>query len=278
MGNKILLVIMDGVGYDTAVSQCGYLEGMVELGRARRWKMRTALPTISAAMYETIHSGLSPIDHGVTGNEALRPSIVPNVFQTLHDANFKTAAVAHSYFHTLYNGPYDLFDHIEVEDEEKNIQFGRFYSMEGYNGTNICAPAEIDLCAQASLLIKRHSPDYLLLHSSSVDSLGHRYTADSSQYRIQTWHIDNALARGIPRWLEEGYEVIVTADHGMNADGHHGGAEDIMRHVAFYYFGKGTITADKDSVLDQLAIAPSVLQRLGATIPDSMKAETLFSD
>ncbi len=275
MSNKVILVIMDGVGYDTALSQCGYLEGMVELGRAHRWKMRTALPTISAAMYETIHTGLSPLDHGVSGNEALRRSNVPNVFDQLHQAGHSTAAVAHSYFHTLYNGPYNPVEHVEVEDETKAIQYGRFYSMEGYSAANICAPAEIDLCAQATRLIRRHTPDYVLLHSSSVDSLGHKYTADSAQYRIQTWHIDNALARTIPIWLESGYEVLVTADHGMNADGHHGGNEEIMRHVPFYYFGAAEVPA-KDQVLDQLAIAPTVLSRIGVGIPESMKQKPLL--
>ena len=75
MKRKVILVIMDGVGYDTALSHCGFLEGMVEFGRARRWLMRASLPTVSAAMYETLHTGLPPIDHGVVGNEALRPSI-----------------------------------------------------------------------------------------------------------------------------------------------------------------------------------------------------------
>ncbi|MFD2203996.1 alkaline phosphatase family protein [Kiloniella antarctica] len=274
--NKVILVIMDGVGYDTALSQCGYLEGMVELGRARRWKMRTALPTISAAMYETIHSGLSPLDHGVSGNEALRRSNVPNVFDQLHQGNYKTAAVAHSYFHSLYNGPYDPIEHVEVEDETKAIQYARFYSMEGYSGANICAPAEIDLCAQATHLIRRNDPDYLLLHTSSVDSTGHKYTADSSQYRIQTWHIDNALARTIPLWLDAGYDIFVTADHGMNADGHHGGTEEIMRHVPFYYLGDASMP-EKGTLLDQLAIAPSILDRIGVQIPESMKAPSLFT-
>ena len=57
MKGKVILVIMDGVGFDTAVSRCGFLEGMVELGRARRWRMRAALPTISAPLYETLHTG-----------------------------------------------------------------------------------------------------------------------------------------------------------------------------------------------------------------------------
>ena len=74
MNGKVILVIMDGVGYGTAVRQCGFLEGSVELGRARRWKMRAALPTRSAPLYETLHTGLAPAEHGLTANEALRPS------------------------------------------------------------------------------------------------------------------------------------------------------------------------------------------------------------
>ena len=31
------------------------------------------------------------------------------------------------------------------------------------------------------------------------------------------------------RWREMGYEVMATADHGMNAEHHHGGMEKIMR-------------------------------------------------
>src|SRR5829696_4637741 len=78
MKGKVILVIMDGVGFDTAVSRCGFLEGMVELGRARRWRMRAALPTISAPLYETLHTGVPPIEHGIVANEALRPSTWPN--------------------------------------------------------------------------------------------------------------------------------------------------------------------------------------------------------
>lgn len=276
MARKVVLVIMDGVGYDTAVSECGFLEGAVELGRARRWKMRAALPTISAALYETLHSGLSPLDHGVTGNEALRPSTVPNVFHLLREKGLSTAAVAHSYFFTLYNRRfYDPIADVEVEDESLPIQYARFYSMEGYSGTNICAPAEIDLCAQATRLLRRHSPDYLLLHSSSADSLGHKYSGDSAEYRKQAWLIDNALARTLPLWQAAGYDVFVTADHGMNADGHHGGTEAMVRDVPFYYFGEGQGPAE-GSLLDQLAVAPTLLARLGVEIPETMKAEPLI--
>lgn len=76
--NKVALIIIDGAGYNACRKECGYLEGLVELGQASCWKMQTALPSISAPLYETIHTGLSPIEHGITCNEALRPSEHPN--------------------------------------------------------------------------------------------------------------------------------------------------------------------------------------------------------
>lgn len=66
---KTCLIIIDGLRYDTAVAECGYLAASVEGGLARLWKMQSCLPTISAPLYETIHTGLAPVDHGILANE-----------------------------------------------------------------------------------------------------------------------------------------------------------------------------------------------------------------
>lgn len=101
---RVLLVIMDGAGYDAALSECGWLEGAVALGQARRWKMRTALPSLSGPMYETIHTGLWPHQHGIVSNDGMRASSSPNVFSLTRAAGKRTGAVAQSYFHQLYVG------------------------------------------------------------------------------------------------------------------------------------------------------------------------------
>lgn len=274
---KIILVIIDGAGYGACVKECGYLEGLVERGEAQRWKMQTALPTISAPLYETILTGLSPIEHGIACNEALRPSTHPNIFKSCVEAGLKTAAVAHSYFFTLHAGlPYDKLKHIEFSNDESPIQRGRFYSMEAYSKINICAPAEIDLCAQTLLLIGQHEPDFLLFHTCSVDSIGHAYGGQSREYHRQIYQVDIALSRTVPHWLAQGYEVMVTADHGINDEGHHGGTEAIVREVPFYYISRQPALTDPEQVLDQCAIAPSVLKRLGVAVPEGMKCGTLF--
>ncbi|MEX3011400.1 alkaline phosphatase family protein [Hoeflea sp. TYP-13] len=276
MTQKVALIIMDGVGYETCVAQCGFLQASFEAGRAQRWKMRSCLPTISLVMYETIHTGLAPVDHGIMSNHSLRPSQRPNVFSSLKEQGKTAAVVGHSFFHTLYGGSaFDPFLHCEVDDPDAPIAHARYYSMEGYGKRNACAPAEIDLCAQATMLLERHSPDYLLLHTSSADTLGHTFGGDSAEYRRQTAVIDDALSRTIPSWLEASYEVFVCADHGMSAEGAHGGDEAAVRDTAFYYFGSAT-GPDREIVLDQRIIAPTILSRTGAQIPASMTTPPLF--
>ncbi len=142
--------------------------------------------------------------------------------------------------------------------------------MEGYGAVNAVAPAEIDLCAQTTILAETHAPDYLLLHSCSADTLGHTYGGDSAEYRYQVWMIDNALARSIPVWRDLGYDVMVTADHGLNAERHHGGMEKIMREVPFYYFGAAQ-GPEADQELSQLGLAATILSRLGVPVDPKMR-------
>lgn len=263
MSRPVCLVIMDGTGDQAARSECGWLEGAVELGQARRWKMTTALPSLSGPMYETIHTGLWPHQHGIVSNEGMRASSSANIFSLARGAGLKTGAVAQEYFHRLYvDRPWDSLRSVEHSDMDTDIQFARFYSMEGYGAMNACAPAEIDLCAQTTLVMEAHKPDYMLLHSCSADTLGHTFGGDSKEYRRQVWQIDNALARSIPLWRDLGYDVIVTADHGMTADHWHGGTVPEATEVPFYLFSDAT-APKADEALSQLGIAASVLTLLG---------------
>lgn len=198
-------------------SQCGYLESPVEADIAKRWKMQGCLPTLSGPLYETLHTALSPIEHGILSNDALRASTVPNIFNLLNDSGHVTAALAHSFFPDLYCGrTYNVLDDIEIDDPALAIQHGCYYSM------------------------------------------------DSPEYRRQAWTSDNALARVMPNWLDLGYQIFVTADHGMNIDGQHGGNESLTRDVAFYYFGQQPNTVNTNEVLDQRRVAPTIFQSLGA--------------
>lgn len=273
--NKVCLIIIDGLRDDIARAACSYLMSAVAKGDARIWTMRACLPTMSAPLYETLHTGRAPAEHGLVDNEGLRPSSGPSVFSEVKTAGGQCGVVGHCYFHTLFGGTaFDPFAHVEINDPDAPVAYARYYSMDGYDADNSVQPAEIDLCAQAWSIADRHAPEYLLLHSSSCDTLGHQHTGLGRGYVRQAEKVDAALAQLIPRLTARGYHVLVTADHGMDEAGNHGGDTACERHVPFLSFSD-RLHAEPDEILDQRCVAPTILALLGISRPATMKTAPL---
>ncbi|MGI9368758.1 MAG: alkaline phosphatase family protein, partial [Ruegeria sp.] len=53
--------------------------------------------------------------------------------------------------------------------------------------------------------------------------------------------------------------------------GHHGGRSALQQETALYYFGNAEGPSD-DVMIDQLQLAPTILDRMGAHVADTMKA------
>jgi predicted AlkP superfamily pyrophosphatase or phosphodiesterase len=132
-------------------------------------------------------------------------------------------------------------------------------------------PSDADLFATLTMLCERHRIDYGLLHTCTLDSMGHRFGHDCTEMDHACAMMDAMLAPFIPRWQAAGYEVIVTADHGQSQRGHHGGTGADQQDFALYYFGAAR-GPDPDTLLDQLALAPTILSRLGVKVPPGMRA------
>ena len=267
--SKVILVLSDGLRYDTAVEQMGFLGHLLEQNLASLYKIIGELPSMSRPMYETIHTGLPVIAHGIYSNHVVRRSNQPNIFQSVRDAGKTTAAIAYSWFSELYNhAPYDIIEDREVDDEDLLIQHGRFYSDDAYPDT--------ELFGTAGMLIRKFNPDYLLVHPMSMDDTGHKYGADSKEYRVHAIKQDVILANLIPEWIERGYTILITGDHGMNADKMHGGTTPDVREVPIYIIppnsqGKG----DTGEIVSHLDIAPTVCKLLNIPIPKTMKGALL---
>ncbi|MDN5787981.1 alkaline phosphatase family protein, partial [Pseudorhodobacter sp.] len=184
-------------------------------------------------------------------------------------------AVAHSFWSEFFNrSPFDPFRVVEyVEPESATINHGRFHTMHGYNLINQTTPADADLFATLTMLTERFGLQYGMLHTCTLDSMGHRFGHDCGEMDHAVCAIDAQLAPFIARWRKAGYEVIVTADHGQSMRGHHGGAGEDQQDFALYYFGSCTSLPRSDSLLDQLSLAPTILDLLGLPIPDTMKSK-----
>ncbi len=265
MSEKAILILSDGLRYDAAVAGMGFLGHLVESQLASLYKIIGEVPSMSRPMYETIHTGLPVSQHGVVSNYVVRRSNQPNLFQAFRDAGKTTAAAAYFWFSELYNrAPFDPIDDREVDDESLLIQHGRFYMRDEY--------PDLELFLTAGHLVRKYEPDYLLLHPMGMDNMGETYGADSSQYRNQAILQDMFLATLITEWMERGYNILVTGDHGINVDKLHGGTTPDVREVPLFLIRPGTTgSGDTGETKSQLQIAPTLCRLLEVPIPDSMR-------
>jgi len=269
---KVILVLSDALRYDVAKANMGFLGHLVETKQASLYKIIGELPSMSRPMYETIHTGLSSSQHGIVSNSITRLSTKPNIFQAVKDAGKVTAAAAYSWVSELYNhAPYDPIEDKEVDDKALSIQHGRFYTEDEY--------PDSELFFTAAHLIRKFSPDYLLLHPMGMDYHGETFGADTKEYRSHAIYQDKKLAPLIMEWREREYTIFVTGDHGINADGDHGGTTSDQRDVPLFiiqpnFKGRG----DAEEVVSHLQIAPSILNLLEVPIPKTMKYQPLLLD
>ncbi|WP_299845638.1 alkaline phosphatase family protein [uncultured Roseovarius sp.] len=272
MDTKLLLLIIDGVPWRNWRSLFGNLEGWVDTGEAQVWKIRAPLPSTSASCYASIHTGVVPATHGSTGNHDVFRIAMPDIFSEIRKAGGTTGAVTHSYWSEFFNrAPFDPVRDIEYDEPDSDsINHGRFHTMEGYWHANQMTPSDADLFATLTMLTERFGINYGILHTCTLDSMGHRFKHDCPEMDGSCFALDAQLAPYIRRWRDAGYEIIVTADHGQSDRGHHGGRGEDQQDAALYYFGpaKGP---DPDTLLHLTQIAPTVLSRLGAPVPDTMK-------
>ncbi|GIT85054.1 MULTISPECIES: alkaline phosphatase family protein [Roseobacter] len=278
MDAKLLLIIIDGVPYRNFRRLFGNLEGWVDSGAARVWKHRSVLPSISAPCYASLHTGVSPAVHECTGNHAVFRLKQADVFSQVRAAGGVTGAVAHSFWSEFFNrAPFDPVRDIEYDEPQSgSINHGRFHTMEGYGLANQMTPSDADLFATLTRLCTRFDLNYGIYHSCTLDSMGHRFFHDCQEMDDACAKMDEMLAPYIIKWRAAGYEVIVTADHGQDARGHHGGRDPLQQETALYYFGEAD-GPDPDTVIDQLQLAPTILSRLGAPIAATMQAPVFLT-
>ena len=209
MDTKLLLIILDGVPYRNWRRLFGNLEGWVDNGDAQIWKLRSVLPSISASCYASIHTGVSPANHGCTGNGNVFRLNHPDVFSQTRASGGVTGAVAHSFWSEFFNRhPFDFVRDIEYDEPESStINHGRFHTMTGYGQTNQMTPSDVDLFATLTNLCARFDLDYGVLHTCTLDSMGHRFFHDCQEMDHACAVMDEMLAPFNQRWRAMGYKI-----------------------------------------------------------------------
>ena len=76
---KVIFVMVDALGFDTATKRGGYLEHLTEHNLAAKYKIRGELPSASRPMYETLMTGLPVYKHGVVSNAVSRGEVLGRI-------------------------------------------------------------------------------------------------------------------------------------------------------------------------------------------------------
>jgi predicted AlkP superfamily pyrophosphatase or phosphodiesterase len=266
--SRVILVVLDGLRFDVAQSSMGYLGHLVEMTHASLYKVQAELPTLSRPLYEVLMTGTPASVNGITANDVARLSHQTSVFHLAAQQGLTTAAAAFHWFSELYNRfPFDRFTDREQHQQNLPIQHGKFYWEEAYPDSHLFADAES--------LRQSCQPHFMLVHPMGIDYTGHKFGGDTPEYRGRAIATDSLLAQFLPRWISAGYEILITADHGMNADGQHGGICADVRETPLFCISPRMIPGTYLEGISQLAIAPLLCQLLGLPYGENMRPRAI---
>lgn len=269
MSNKVILIVLDGLSYPVAHHCMGYLNGLIEADSATLYKLECELPSMSRPLYECILTGISPVKSGIVNNEVVRLSYFDSIFSLAQKAGKVTAAAAYYWVSELYNrAPFVAIRDRFTHDNQLPIQHGCFYQADHYPDDHLFMDAEY--------LRLTYSPDFLLIHPMNIDDTGHKFGLDSPQYRNAARKIDTVLSTYLPTWIEQGYQIMVTSDHGMNNDHSHGGILAEERTVPLFVIGD-QFSHQVQCVVEQTELCGTVCALLGIDLTDKKICHELLA-
>ena len=112
-------------------------------------------------------------------------------------------------------------------------------------------------------LRETYRPDFLLFHSMNVDYWGHQKGSASPEYTQAVATVMEQISLLLPRWQADGWQVVITADHGMNAMGMHGGPTADQRTIPLYIFSpRARAGRFEEKEISQLNLAPLLCRLL----------------
>ncbi len=231
MKQKLVVVIIDGLNDETAREELGFAEGLIEVKKGLKTTVQSILPSLSRPCYASIFTGAPSHVTGIVSNTQSSKLTIPSIFDLIEKEGGVSAISGYHWMSELYHeAPFDYVLDREQNHNETGFTFGRFYFDDIYPDSHVYVDAEA--------IRLRNNPNLLVIHPMGVDDTGHKFGSKSSEYKGKAAQNDALLAKFLPTWIKEGYQVIVTADHGMNHHGSHGGTTDAERVVPFYLFSE----------------------------------------
>ena len=264
--NKVIMIICDGMRYDTAFQEFGYVNSLCDNSNIGIRTVSVAdSPSVSKTNYETLHTGIPALIHGITSNLIPGKSKMErNVFSELTKNGKTTGVVGSSWFYDLYGkDKYFYLTHKEINKEDgEDITWGRFFSDDVPDAVDDMTEGLAHTFQLSDHMIYKHGPDFLLIHVMTPDDTGH-LKGIGKEYSNCIGKIDSVFGATLPRWLDLGYDIIITSDHGMDINHSHGGSKcDEMLSPFYVLSKKDWKPISKDEKMDHTKVAPMIIDRV----------------
>jgi len=232
-GNGFLLIILDGVGTDSMLD-----EEMMPLlnsdkNRYSILSVRTGPLTLSATCIKELMTGVpnDPID-GLNNFNLGHPGGQDPWIMAANDPEYDVAMIGSYVMGNMYA-------------DVNNIDF-----TDTFKGHSDYYEGDQDSFELISNIIDTNSHDVVSLHFSGPDKVGHTWGIESEEYKNKLLDIDIKVNE-IMHNIDSGWNVIITADHGMTATGTHGSSEEKTRDVTAFVTGPDIITSASQNIVQR---------------------------
>lgn len=219
-GKRILLIIIDGLGYTHLMQYCGGCEEAKWLGEVN--ELTTVFPSVTSTVLTTLSMMVPPGVHGVLGTimyvkevgglvNTLTMGLMPddNRRSRLRDLGYDPKVI-------FYGGS-TIFEEGKLNGYKSIVVIPR--GLSGglsdliYRGAEVKEYISIyDSLILASRALEDNSLVYVYI--PTLDTIQHEYGPDSVEYRVALIELMNTLGR-LVRHLPQSVTVIITADHGQ---------------------------------------------------------------
>lgn len=227
---RLCLVVVDGMGSGNLALRRGhipYLRQILENQEAEITTWKTCMPSTTVAALTSLHTGVTPGIHGMTGYQAWDHKNK----QVLNLINFRAQKDVEADEWCLQPTFFQLATEIGLVHFAlgPNKFAGSKLSQISLRGANFVGIDDTAMrFTKAAELFKQNKADYVYCYSADLDHAGHHYGWESTEW-ISALEETDFLIRQLAKNLPDDVALVVTADHGMVTRGE---TIDIARQAA----------------------------------------------
>ena len=259
LANRVLLVVLDGLRYDTAL-KTQIMPNLRQLAmHGASGLSMTGELTMTVNGVRCIGAGVNPT---LSDYLQVRAVTFDNPFAALAARGGRIALVGTGTWQSQF-GAY------------ANIAVARDPSMDRAEFVDSVNGADRIYVEQALRIVRRNDWDLVVLHLPGIDMASHRWTAFAEPFRVKARAVDTDLGRLIDA-AGSNTTIVITSDHGSGERGHHGSGEPEARRTPIILAGRG-IAAGVRLSIRQIDIAATLAILFGLPIPASSEGWVMTS-